>query len=124
MKLKITINQQVYEIDVEVAEPERQVPQFVATQSRGSAGPAVVAAPAGGRLPQDENRSCRSPLAGVVSEVKVAVGDEVTADQAVIVLEAMKMFTTITSPVAGVISAVDVEQGEAVKQGQLLLEVE
>jgi pyruvate carboxylase subunit B len=60
----------------------------------------------------------------VVSEIKVGVGDAVEADQAVLVLEAMKMFTTITSPVAGKIRAVDVAKGDAVKQGQLLLEVE
>jgi biotin carboxyl carrier protein len=52
------------------------------------------------------------------------VGDTVDADQDVIVLEAMKMFTTITSPIAGKIRAIDVEKGASVKQGQLLLEVE
>jgi biotin carboxyl carrier protein len=56
--------------------------------------------------------------------LKVAIGDSVDADQDVIVLEAMKMFTTITSPVAGKIRFIDVAKGDAVKQGQILLEVE
>lgn len=124
MKLKITINNQVYEVDVEVAEPERAVPQFISTSTRTAGTPVVAAAPAGGRQPDDEGKACRSPLAGVVSEVKVAVGDDVEADQPVIVLEAMKMFTTITSPVAGKVATLDVAKGDAVKQGQLLLEVQ
>lgn len=126
MKLRITIDQQVYEVEVEVAEPDVPVVRYATGSSRPApGGPAApVAAASGGRQPEDEQKSCRSPLAGVVSEIKVGVGDTVEADQAVLVLEAMKMFTTITSPVAGKIRAVDVAKGDAVKQGQLLLEVE
>jgi biotin carboxyl carrier protein len=126
MKLKITIDKQVYEVEVEVAEPDVPVVRYATGSNRPAAGApsAPVAAASGGRQPDDEKKSCRSPLAGVVSEIKVAVGDTVDADQDVIVLEAMKMFTTITSPIAGKIRAIDVEKGASVKQGQLLLEVE
>jgi len=41
-----------------------------------------------------------------------------------VILEAMKMFTSITSPGAGKIKAVEVAQGDGVKQGQLLIEFE
>lgn len=127
MKLKITIENKTYEVDVEVAEDESPVAvRYVGGSS--ARGPVVATAPvapaAGGRQPDDEAKACRSPLAGVVSEVKVAVGDTVDADQPVIVLEAMKMFTTITSPVAGQVKAIDVEAGGSVKQGQLLIEFE
>jgi biotin carboxyl carrier protein len=126
MKLKITIDKQVYEVEVEVAEPEAPVVRYATGSSRPAPGGAVapVAAASGGRTPDDEQKACRSPLAGVVSELKVAIGDSVDADQDVIVLEAMKMFTTITSPVAGKIRFIDVAKGDAVKQGQILLEVE
>ncbi len=126
MRLRVTIDGKAYEVDIEVAEPEPTTTVRYVGGGRSSAPVAPLAAPSGGggRNPADEGRACRSPLAGVVSEVNVAPGDVVTADQAVLVLEAMKMFTTITSPVDGTVVAVDVAVGDAVKQGQLLVEFE
>lgn len=130
MKLIITVEGKKYEVEVEVAEAESPVAvRYVATGGAGAAAPAPrAAAPAAagdsGRQPADESKACRSPLAGVVSEVNVEVGQEVEVEQPVLVLEAMKMFTTITSPVAGKVKSIDVAVGTAVKQGQLLIEFE
>lgn len=133
MRLNITVEGKTYEVDVEVAEEPSGGPvRYVTTGSgSGAAAPTPAARPAApaptggaGREPADEGRACRSPLAGVVSEVAIKPGDEVSADQPVLVLEAMKMFTTITSPVSGKVKAVDVAVGDAVKQGQLLVEFE
>lgn len=132
MKLKITIENKVYEVDVEVAEEQAPVAvRYVAVGGGPASGPAsparsnsVASGGAADAQPDDEAKACRSPLAGVVSEVKVAAGEEVTADQPVLVLEAMKMFTTITSPAAGKVKCVHVEVAQAVKQGQLLIEFE
>lgn len=128
MKLNITIEGKVYEVEVEVAE---EAPKAVYLSGpRGGGGAAAApraAAPAGGsagRQVEDESKACRSPLSGVVSQVKVAAGDKVEADQELVILEAMKMFTSITSPHDGVIKAVEVAQGDGVKQGQLLIEFE
>lgn len=126
MRLKIEIEGKTYEVEVEVAEEATPLRYVSGGRTSGPAMPRPVAAPAaaGGRQPEDEAKACRSPLAGVVSEVKVAVGDEVEDDQAVVVLEAMKMFTTITAPMSGRIKAIDIQTGDAVKQGQLLVELE
>jgi biotin carboxyl carrier protein len=43
----------------------------------------------------------RAPVAASVWQVPVAVGDALTEGQALAVLEAMKMETTVASPVAG-----------------------
>lgn len=127
MKLNITIEGKKYEVEVEVAE-EAPRATYITKSAPRAAGPAAPAAGGGGaaagRAVDDEGKVCRSPLAGVVSQIKVAVGDPVEQDQEVIVLEAMKMFTSITSPVSGKVKAIDVEQGAAVKQGQLLIEME
>ncbi len=127
MKLKVTVEGKVYEVEVEVAEPDittgvRYVQTGVAPSAPSVNIPAMPSA--GHDKVADEGKVCRSPLAGVVSEVHVEVGQEVTADQQLVVLEAMKMFTTITSPVAGKIKSVLVEKTSAVKQGQVLLEFE
>ncbi len=130
MRLIITVEGKKYEVEVEVAEAESPVAvRYVATGGAGGGASAPRAsAPSGGsssgRQPADESKACRSPLAGVVSEVTVEVGQEVEIEQPVLVLEAMKMFTTITSPVSGRVKSIDVAVGTAVKQGQLLIEFE
>ncbi len=129
MKLNITIEGKVYEVEVEVAEeaPKAMYLSGPRTGGGAAAAPRTAAAPAGGsagRALEDESKACRSPLSGVVSQVKVAVGDEVEAEQELVILEAMKMFTSITSPEGGKIKAVEVAQGDGVKQGQLLIEFE
>jgi len=127
MKLKITVEGKVYEVEVEVAESEpTSGVRYVQTGAAPAAPVIVAAAPSGGggEAVSDEKKVCRSPLAGVVSEVNVEVGQEVTAEQQLFVLEAMKMFTTITSPVGGKVKSVRVEKTNAVKQGQVLLEFE
>jgi methylmalonyl-CoA carboxyltransferase small subunit len=129
VKLNITIEGKVYEVEVEVAEEAPRAMYLSGPRSGGGAAAAAprAAAPVGGaagRTLEDESKACRSPLSGVVSQVKVAVGDEVEADQELVILEAMKMFTSITSPEAGKIKAVEVAQGDGVKQGQLLIEFE
>ncbi|MCG9895433.1 MAG: acetyl-CoA carboxylase biotin carboxyl carrier protein subunit [Fimbriimonadaceae bacterium] len=127
MKFKIQVDSKTYEVEVEVAEEERAPVGFIA---RTGGGPAAPRAGGGGgaanvgREPEDEAKACRSPLSGVVSQVKVGPGDQVEAEQELLVLEAMKMFTSITSPMEGTIKAVEVAVGDGVKQGQLLIEFE
>jgi len=65
-----------------------------------------------------------SPLAGTVLEVKCKPGDQVAQGQALLVIEAMKMETTIAAPVAGKVKAVSVAAGDAVRESQTLVEFE
>jgi biotin carboxyl carrier protein len=65
-----------------------------------------------------------APLAGVVVDVRVAVGDAVEAGQAVCVVEAMKMQNEVHSPHEGTITAVHCERGQRVERGELLVEYE
>ena len=128
MKLKITVEGKAYEVDVEVADAESSTGiRYVATGTTGAAAPVVAHAPSGnGAVEQvaDETKVCRSPLAGVVSELNIAVGAEVEVEQQLLVLEAMKMFTSITSSIVGKVKTVRVGVGDAVKQGQVLVEFE
>ncbi len=65
-----------------------------------------------------------SPMPGTVTAVLLAPGDSVDADQAVVVVEAMKMEHTLTAPVAGVLAEVPVSVGDKVALKQLLAVVE
>ena len=65
-----------------------------------------------------------SPIPGSVIKVNVAIGDKVEKNQAVCVVEAMKMETEVVSPAEGVIKDVLVQELDSVKAGQLLIELE
>ena len=64
-----------------------------------------------------------APLAGNVINVPVTVGQQVTAGETVLILEAMKMETNITAPKDGQITEVKVREGDAVTVGDVLLSI-
>jgi biotin carboxyl carrier protein len=66
----------------------------------------------------------RSPLAGIVAEVAVAVGDEVRAGQVLLVVESMKMNNELTAARGGRVAEVHVRPGERVERGVPLVRVE
>ncbi|UUN27016.1 biotin carboxylase N-terminal domain-containing protein [Streptomyces sp. FIT100] len=61
-----------------------------------------------------------APMPGTVTVVKVAVGDEVTAGQSLLVVEAMKMEHVISAPHAGTVTELDVTPGATVAMDQVL----
>jgi acetyl-CoA/propionyl-CoA carboxylase biotin carboxyl carrier protein len=77
---------------------------------------AVSVPPPGGSL--------TSPMPANVRTVHVAVGDRVAVGDAMVVLEAMKMQTSVRTPAAGTVSAVRVREGDSVVAGQILVEIE
>jgi geranyl-CoA carboxylase alpha subunit len=66
----------------------------------------------------------RAAMNGRVVAVLVQPGDQVTAGQPVMTLEAMKMEHVHTAGIAGKVSAIDVAEGEQVTTGRIVLEIE
>jgi 3-methylcrotonyl-CoA carboxylase alpha subunit len=64
-----------------------------------------------------------APMPGKVIRVAVAVGDTVDVGQALVVLEAMKMETTLAAEVAGTVEAVHAAEGAMVDGGAVLVEI-
>lgn len=62
-----------------------------------------------------------APFSSNVWKVDVAVGERVTAGQALLALEAMKMETVVTAPADGVVTHVLVEAGNQVEPGTPLV---
>jgi methylmalonyl-CoA carboxyltransferase small subunit len=54
--------------------------------------------------------------------VPVAPGQRLQVNDLIVVLEAMKMETTVTAPMAGTVKAVNVVPRDAVKLNQVLVE--
>ncbi|MFG2514391.1 biotin carboxylase N-terminal domain-containing protein [Streptomyces sp. NPDC048584] len=64
--------------------------------------------------------SLTAPMPGTVTVVKVAVGDEVSAGQSLLVVEAMKMEHVVSAPHAGTVTELDVAPGTTVAMDQVL----
>lgn len=128
MKLKLTVDGKLYEVEVEVAEPEPPSPGYIppAFQARTpiAAPPpgAAAVAPSATEPVADETKVCRSPISGVVVRVPAQVGQAIQTGDTLLVLEAMKMETVITSPIAGKIAKINVNVGDAVKGGAVVVE--
>lgn len=63
-----------------------------------------------------------APMPGIILEVNVTEGDEVSKGDYLCVLEAMKMENALTAPRDGVIKSVNIAKGETVDKGKLLIE--
>ncbi|MDY6810128.1 MAG: acetyl/propionyl/methylcrotonyl-CoA carboxylase subunit alpha [Actinomycetota bacterium] len=64
-----------------------------------------------------------APMQGTVVKVAVEEGQQVSAGELVVVLEAMKMENPVTAHKDGVVTGLSVEAGAAVTQGTVLLEL-
>jgi len=64
-----------------------------------------------------------APLAGNIFRIEKNIGDTVSDDETIIVLEAMKMETTIKTPVSGKIKQIFIKNGDKVQSGDPLFEV-
>lgn len=137
MKLKVTVQGVAYEVDVEVLDagegflpPPSPLPS-VQMPARAPAAPGAPAAlpprpagPAPAPAAGGAGGAVNSPIAGTVVEVKCKPGDAVAEGQVLIVLEAMKMNTSIAAPAAGTVAKVPVAVGDAITEQQVLVELE
>ena len=70
------------------------------------------------------NGVIEAPMQGTIVGVNVEVGDTVSAGDAVVVLEAMKMENAIAADIDGTITEVSVAEGDSVGSGDLLVKIE
>ena len=128
MKLQIAIDGQSYEVEVEVAEEDYplQMRDNHPTPAAATIQSVVLRTPAKPASDSnvDEEKLCRSPLAGTIAHVPVVPGQHLHVNDLMVVLEAMKMETAITAPVEGKLKSVHVAPGETVKGNQVLVEFE
>lgn len=62
-----------------------------------------------------------APMLGMVTEVAVSIGQEVKFGDKLVVLEAMKMLTTVSASSDGVVSEILVQKGDRVESDDLLI---
>jgi len=65
-----------------------------------------------------------APMPGKIVDVLVNVGDKVSEDDELLILEAMKMENPVYAPADGVVKEIKVKKGDTVDTEQLLLVLE
>ncbi|TMC30775.1 MAG: biotin/lipoyl-binding carrier protein [Chloroflexi bacterium] len=66
----------------------------------------------------------KAELAGNLWKVVVKEGQQVGADETLMILESMKMEIPVSAPKAGRVTRIHVKEGETVQEGQPLAEVD
>ena len=118
----LTVNGEEFKVEMEKeAEPEKKKPVLgkpAATAESASDEPAA------NKAAVNKNNAIKAPLPGVITDIKVAVGDEVQVGDTVIVLEAMKMANNLQAEKAGKVTAICVKVGESVMEDDALVVIE
>ena len=65
-----------------------------------------------------------APMPGIVTDIRVMIGEPVTAGQTLVVMEAMKMEHLIAAPYAGVVAEIFVAVGQQVDGAETLLRLD
>jgi len=116
---EVTVNGEAFTVEMEQkAEPEKKKPVLGQPKAEASEGEVTSSANV------NANNALKAPLPGVVTDIKVAVGDEVKEGDVLVVLEAMKMANNLESEKAGKVTAICVKVGENVMEDTPLVVVE
>ena len=127
MKYKVTLNDRVYEVEVEQGEAMLTDEYAVkAPAAPAAAAPAPVAAPAAAAPSAPSaglasGEVVKSPMPGNILKINVAQGQQVSEGEVLIILEAMKMENEIVATRAGTVSQVAVSKGQVVETGTPLI---
>jgi methylmalonyl-CoA carboxyltransferase small subunit len=129
LKLQIKIDGKTYEAEVEVLEEAAgapglppNLPGSYASQPMPATGAYTPASSV--EVHSADEKQYRSPLSGLVIKINVKPGQQVQPNDVMMVLEAMKMETSVTAHHAGRVKNVGVAAGDPVKAQQLLVELE
>ncbi|MBQ5663106.1 MAG: acetyl-CoA carboxylase biotin carboxyl carrier protein subunit [Bacteroidaceae bacterium] len=118
---QVEVNGVTYNVEWE--KPEAPKPVVVAKPAAPAVKPAT-AAPAPAASGTAGGYAIKTPLPGVIIDVKVNVGDTVAKGQTVAILEAMKMENNINSDRDGKVTSISVSKGETVADGAVLITLE
>ena len=130
MRYKVTLNNKVYEVEVEessamlVDEYEALAPVAPAAPAAPAAAPAPAApaaAPAAAPVAAAAGEQVTAPMPGTILKVNTAQGAAVKKGDILVVLEAMKMENEILAPRDGTVAQVAVAKGNTVDTGALLV---
>lgn len=113
---------------INIGEPDPDARRSVIFELNGTArhalikddslAPTTIARP---KADPGDKSQIGAPMPGLVSELTVSIGQNVEEGDALLTLEAMKMYTTVSAPQAGNVEKIEVAVGSNVETGDLLL---
>lgn len=125
MKYKVTLNNRVYEVEVEqgeamlVDEYELAAPAAPAPVAAPATAAAPAAAPAA-PVPAANGEAVKSPMPGNILKINVTQGQKVSEGDVIMILEAMKMENEIVATRGGTVVQIAVSKGAVVETGAVL----
>lgn len=125
MKYKVTLNDRVYEVEVEqgeamlVDEYELKAPAAAAPAAPAAVPVAAAAAAPAAGLAAGE--VIKSPMPGNILRINVSQGQQVAEGDVLMVLEAMKMENEIVATKAGTVAQILTAKGAVVETGAPLV---
>jgi len=123
----VFVDNEYFQIEVDEAGPSpviRPVGQF-GRRGGSSARRAPVARKQGQQVVElADGAGIAAPMPGLILRFEKAVGDDISAGETVLVLEAMKMENSLKAPTGGKIKEIKCDIGDNVKKGELLVVIE
>lgn len=122
---KVTVNGAAFEVELKQAlkPTSRPIKQVVAPAPKAAAAPAAAPAAAAPAAAPGTGAKVEAPLPGTITDIKVAVGQQVKKGDTVLVLEAMKMQNNIEAENDGQVTSVLVKIGDTVMEGTPLITI-
>ncbi len=126
MKYKVTLNNRVYEVEVEQGDAmlvdEYELAAPAAPAAPAAAAPVAAAAPAAPAAPAAvaAGEPVKSPMPGNILKINVSQGQHVEEGDVIMILEAMKMENEIVATKSGTIAQIAVSKGAVVETGTVL----
>lgn len=124
-KFKIKVDGQEYQVEMEeIGAVAPAAPVAPVAAPAAPAAPAVEAAPAAPVAATPAGADAMpSPMPGNILRILVNVGDTVTENQPLMILEAMKMENEIVAAKAGFVAGIHVKEGQVVNPGDALITI-
>jgi biotin carboxyl carrier protein len=123
-KFRITVDGRQHDVTVEeltypssVPYPTRDAPYIPPPTPHAAVGAKAI------KHGSAEANEVVCTLGGMVESVLVTPGQQISAGDHLVVIEAMKMKTPIAAPRAGKVGSILVKAGESVETGQVLVEL-
>ena len=122
MKYRVTLNNRVYEVEVEEGSAV-----LLNDYEAASPAPAAVSAPAPKQesapapAPSGDGNAVKAPMPGNILKISVTVGQKVSEGETLLVLEAMKMENEVTADRSGTVTGIIAAKGQPVEPGDPLV---
>ena len=122
MKYRVTLNNRVYEVEVEEGSAV-----LLNEYEAASPAPAAVSAPAPKQesapapAPSGDGNAVMAPMPGNILKISVTVGQKVSEGETLLVLEAMKMENEVTADRSGTVTGIIAAKGQTVETGDPLV---